>query len=367
MARMFPVMVLVLVLGGCESGFRSTAPTDLSDRLARLEGQRLSVPSTDTDSDEDVVHANTPPPIIEQLDVTQAIGIAPSRGAESSGGLDILTLSDIGAPQDSQPSGAGKLELKSAYASSTERKCHEPPLPNFFDTVARDVKEMPCDLWRDTKRVYANPVNLAILGAAYGGSLALQESGPDSTIEHHFNRNNDFRAPRHEFKKSWRDAFAVAGNPGTHFALAGAWYLLGQTTCDDKTYEVGKTLFSALLINGATVVLGQTATWDKAPNGEWGTFPSGHTSSAFVVASVLHEAYGHVVGIPLYGLASLVAVERLDDREHYFSDVAMGAVLGTVIGHAVASGRDPEFFGWKVLPYAGPDSGAGIAFMKSLE
>jgi hypothetical protein len=45
----------------------------------------------------------------------------------------------------------------------------------------------------------------------------------------------------------------------------------------------------------------------------------------------------------------------------------MGAVLGTVVGHSVASGRDPEFFGWKVLPYASPNAGSGVAFMKSLE
>ena len=165
----------------------------------------------------------------------------------------------------------------------------------------------------------------------------------------------------------WRDAFGAIGNPGTHFALAGVWYLLGQQTCNDKTYEVGKTLFSALTINGLTVMIGQTASWDKSPNGEWGTFPSGHTSSSFVVASVMHEAYGHLVGIPLYGLATLAGIERLDDREHYFSDVVMGAVLGTVVGHSVASGRDPEFFGWKLLPYASPEGGAGVAFMKTLD
>jgi membrane-associated phospholipid phosphatase len=240
-------------------------------------------------------------------------------------------------------------------------------LPSLWDTIKRDVKEAPCDLWRDTKRVYANPVNLVILGTAYAGSLAIQETGPDDTIEDHYNRNNDCQAPHHTFKEDWRDAFAAVGNPGTHFALAGVWYLLGQQTCNDKTYEVGKTLFSALTINGLTVMVGQTASWDKAPNGEWGTFPSGHTSSSFVVASVLHEAYGHVVGVPLYGLATLVGIERLDDREHYFSDVVMGAVLGTVIGHSVASGRNTEFFGWKLLPYASPEGGSGVAFMKTLD
>lgn len=129
---------------------------------------------------------------------------------------------------------------------------------------------------------------------------------------------------------------------------------------------MGKTLFSALTINGLSVLLGQAATYDRSPNGERGTFPSGHTSSSFVVASVLHEAYGPWVGVPLYGLAGLVAVERLDSGEHYFSDVAFGAVMGMVIGHSVASGRDPEFFGWRLVPYADPATGTtGLALHKS--
>lgn len=268
-----------------------------------------------------------------------------------------LSLTDIGE-QTGDPAGDIDFSSTDGSVGETGRKR---PLASFWDTVRRDVQDMPGDLWRDTKRVYTNPTNLVILGGTYGGMIALQQTGPDGTVEDHYNDR------RHAFSDGWRDAFGALGNPGTHFALAGCWYLLGQQTQDDKTYEVGKTLFSALIINGLTTMIGQTATWDRAPNGEWGTFPSGHTSSSFCIASVLHEAYGHVVGVPLYGLASLVAVERLDDREHYLSDVVMGAVVGTVIGHSVASGRDPEFFGWKILPYANPEGGTGIAFYKSLD
>ena len=233
------------------------------------------------------------------------------------------------------------------------------PLPRFGDTVVRDLKNAPGDLWTDVKHVYGNPINLAILGSSYAGALALQESGPDDTVEDHYNRH-------HTFTHDWRDAFGALGNPATHFALAGAWYLAGQQAQDNQTYEVGRTLFSALLINGASVMLGQLASADRSPNGEFGTFPSGHTSSAFVLASVMHEAYGPWVGVPLYGLGTLVAIERLDDREHYLSDVVFGGVMGLVIGHSVASGRDPEVFGWKILPYADPvRQSSGIAFYKS--
>ncbi|HUN81475.1 MAG TPA: hypothetical protein VMV81_08200, partial [Phycisphaerae bacterium] len=280
MARLYSLVVLMILGVGCQSKLREEAPADLSVRLARVEQSRLRYAPSIADSDNDPVRANTAPPIIEQLDTAE--GVQSRRLFKTpADGLETLSLSDLGAPQDAQSAGGGKAETKttqvetrSTHVSSTERKAHEPPLPNFFDTVQRDLKEMPGDLWRDTKRVYANPVNLAILGAAYGGSLAIQESGPDSTVEHWFNTNNDGQAPRHIMSQGWRNSFGAIGNPGTHFALAGAWYLLGQTTCDDKTYEVGKTLFSALMINGVTVMVGQTASWDRAPNGEWGTFPS---------------------------------------------------------------------------------------------
>jgi len=47
------------------------------------------------------------------------------------------------------------------------------------------------------------------------------------------------------------------------------------------------------------------------------------------LAAVLDEYYGPLVGIPLYGLAGMVGLERMDDREHHFSDVVFGAVLDT--------------------------------------
>lgn len=231
-------------------------------------------------------------------------------------------------------------------------------MPGFWDTVKRDVTRMPADLWTDTKAVYGSAPNLLILGLSYGGALAVQETGPDDTVEDSYRRHTTF-------SKDARDAFAAAGNPGTHFALAGLWYLLGQQTQDEKTYEVGRTLFSALIINGLSTLTGQAATWDDSPNGEWGTFPSGHTSSTFTFASVMHEAYGPLVGVPLYGLGVLVAMERLESGEHYLSDVLMGGVMGLVIGHSVAGEHEFKLFGGEILPYADPNTGStGLAWVK---
>lgn len=353
LTRILPVFFLVV---GCQ-GQRSWTPDERLDaRLAALERSRLSEAGGASRVAIQDAQGSTPNDWRGVGEGQRSRAVALARGGDGPGGntFGVLSLGDLGEAGDDY-----EIELAQ---ERDENYLRRPPLDSLWDTVKRDVKDMPGDLWRDTKLVYANPVNLVILGTAYAGSLTLQETGVDHSVEQHFQHD------RHHFNEDWRDAFATTGNPGTHFALAGAWYLIGQQSRDDKTYDVGKTMFSALIINGLTVLIGQAATWDRSPNGERGTFPSGHTSSSFVMASVLHRAYGHAVGIPLYGLATLVAVERIDSGEHYFADVVMGGVLGTVIGHAVASGRDPEFFGWKVVPYASPHSGGtGVALMKTFK
>jgi membrane-associated phospholipid phosphatase len=363
--RMFAALGMLVGIIGCQAVNR-TAPTsaDLDHRLARIEQDRLA-----RECEPPAIHPaerHRPSENARSIDEFSTASAAPAGELALADCRDWSSdarhwaLADMGddARDSTDLTDRETISFRTADGGEGQRR---PPLDSLWETIKRDVKDMPGDLWSDTKRVYANPLNLVILGTAYGGSLALQETGPDDTVEDHY------RPGHHTFSSGWRNTFDAVGNPGTHFAVAGAWYLLGQQTKNDKTYEVGKTLASALIINDLTVLLGQAATWDRAPNGEWGTFPSGHTSSSFCIASVMDQAYGHVVGVPLYGLATLVAMERVDDRNHYFSDVVMGAVIGTVIGHSVASGRDPEFFGWKILPYADPSGASGVAFLKTLD
>ncbi len=238
-----------------------------------------------------------------------------------------------------------------------------PPLPGLGETIKRDLRDWPRAFWEDTRAVYTDKGNLLILGVTYGTSLTLQETGPDDTVE------NSFRRHKHRtFKQGFLDGLGAAGNPVTHVGLAGLWYLVGQQTQDEKTYNVGTKLFRALLVTDVSTMLGKAAAWDDGPNGEWGAFPSGHTSSTFAFASVLHHEYGPAVGAPLYALGGLVAYARLEDDEHNLSDVVMGGVLGLVVGHAIANDNKPvELFGGRLVPYADPATAStGIAWVKPI-
>ena len=62
------------------------------------------------------------------------------------------------------------------------------------------------------------------------------------------------------------------------------------------------------------------------------SFPSAHTSMAFVAASLVMRRYGWKFGVPAYVLAGYVAWGRTYARKHDFWDVAAGAALGTAVG-----------------------------------
>lgn len=64
------------------------------------------------------------------------------------------------------------------------------------------------------------------------------------------------------------------------------------------------------------------------------SFPSGHTTAAFAVATVFAEQYKNKPWIPVvaYTAASLVGVSRLSENKHWITDVVAGAALGYLSG-----------------------------------
>lgn len=67
-------------------------------------------------------------------------------------------------------------------------------------------------------------------------------------------------------------------------------------------------------------------------------FPSGHTTQAFAVASVISAHSDKVwVSICAYTLASLVGFSRIYHDAHWSSDVAAGAAIGTAVGRGLVA------------------------------
>ena len=137
------------------------------------------------------------------------------------------------------------------------------------------------------------------------------------------------------------------GSPQYGLALSGVLYLGGQFTQENELRKTGVILAEAVFLNGITtevlkIVMGRSRPYNNEGNydldfirinDEDNSLPSGHTSTAFTIATVLSQRIDNTfASIALYSFAGLTAVQRIYADRHWFSDVVLGAAIGTVVG-----------------------------------
>ena len=130
--------------------------------------------------------------------------------------------------------------------------------------------------------------------------------------------------------------FDIYGFGGNFFIAEG--YILTDSWANNyhgsKTWNRAKIMGEAYAANLAvTFVLKHICRRQRPGKQDYHSFPSGHTSTSFVVAATLQQIYGNSVGIPAYIIASLTGYQRIYDNKHWLSDVLTGALLGTLIGN----------------------------------
>lgn len=131
-------------------------------------------------------------------------------------------------------------------------------------------------------------------------------------------------------------------------AAAAALLLSGLATHNDHARETGvlstEALVNALPIyGGLQFITGRERPDEGTGNGRFwrnnalsSSFPSGHALFTWSMASVLaHEYPRPWVKWLAYGTATAVSVARFTGREHYPSDVAVGSVIGYLVGRHI--------------------------------
>lgn len=144
-----------------------------------------------------------------------------------------------------------------------------------------------------------------------------------------------------------RDSIQLAGDVmAVVLPVAAGGMILGHKD-GDGAIQLAE---SAALALSTTFLLKYTVN-ETRPNGEdRHSFPSAHTSGAFTAAEFLRKRYGWVYGVPAYAAASFVAYSRVESRQHYATDVLVGAAIG--IGSSFLFTR--PFEGWTVRADADP-------------
>lgn len=126
--------------------------------------------------------------------------------------------------------------------------------------------------------------------------------------------------------------------------------------------EEGRPQFYKAFATNTVVTYGLKAAVDKErpDHSDDDSFPSGHTSAAFMGAAFLHKRYGWKYAMPAYLGAVYVAHRRVEMDKHYTEDVIAGAVIGVLSSYYFTR----PYKGVNVQPYAKGDS-YGVVLSKN--
>jgi membrane-associated phospholipid phosphatase len=133
---------------------------------------------------------------------------------------------------------------------------------------------------------------------------------------------------------------------------------VGLARRNPRVAHIGSDLIRGHVLNGVTTRALKLAVSRERPQGGGQSFPSGHSSAAFVSAAVLDAHFGWKVGIPAYAAAGFIGWTRVRDDAHWLSDVIFGGAVGTIMGRTVTAGHGRA--GWVVVPTASPTSAAVV-------
>jgi hypothetical protein len=157
------------------------------------------------------------------------------------------------------------------------------------------------------------PVSLALAGLATQGKISrsLQREVTKKYPGFH-NRADDF----------------LPYAPGVVSLSLAASGVKGKHKLGD---QIILALLSNIIAQGVTQSLKRIISYPRPDGEDNHSFPSGHTTTAFTNATILHEEYGQrsvLYSIGGYTTASAVGTMRILNNKHWLADVLMGAGVG---------------------------------------
>jgi len=235
--------------------------------------------------------------------------------------------------------------------ADTSRVMTPPPsIPRPGDTVWQDIKDVGIDF----VDLFSRPAHWRGLDwGLCGGSVALIGSmgGLDATL----------RTSAIGERSPTRTTLAELGNTMGRVApgaiIAATLYTGGLALDLPGVRRAGRHVFQSALYAGLVTMSVKGLVGRHRPflgdgpyvfsgvsaSDEYNSFPSGHATMAFSVASSLSADIDHPAAtVVLYGLATITAWSRMYDDRHWGSDVVAGSILGTVVGYSVATMDDPN-------------------------
>jgi len=226
------------------------------------------------------------------------------------------------------------------------------------DSVHRDIGSIIMSdasvVLHDAGKVFCAPLHFnerqwLVTGAILAGTAALftiDESRRSLAQNNHSRFGDDLFGFGHEYG---RELYGLSASAGL--------YVGGIIFGAENLRETGLMLFESIAMAGAITsvlksVIGRSRPYlEEGPTRfrgfqfttETTSLPSGHTTVAFAVSSVLAGRIKNTfASIGLYAVATLTAVSRVYHDAHWVSDNFLAAAIGTCVGLALVDLHDTE-------------------------
>ncbi|HRB13576.1 MAG TPA: phosphatase PAP2 family protein [Vicinamibacteria bacterium] len=188
----------------------------------------------------------------------------------------------------------------------------------------RTLRRLPANLGRGILGVFHRDtlMPLVVGGVATGGAWVLDE---------------DMRGwINPEPGDGWGQALETGGGPVWSSVFVASLFTAGRISKNTRFRAATYDALDAAVMNVVYFQSIKLVAQRTRPNGSNDqSFPSGHTSNAFALATVAERHYGWKMGVPAYLLAGVMGASRMKQDMHYFSDVMAGATLGYIVGRTV--------------------------------
>ena len=230
---------------------------------------------------------------------------------------------------------AGILQL---CLSGTAHADDAPP-SSYPEILVDDVKHVltaPAR-WQQQEWQYLGLATISVIGVA-----AIADRPVRDEMRRHAPNNSPFLRNVERF--------------GAQYSLVvlGGFYLAGATGNNDKAAAVAQDGLAASIIASGIItptikfITGRARPHENAGIAKFhpfsigysldSSFPSGHATQAFALASVISDHYDESwVKYSSYTVAGLVGVARSYHDAHFASDILAGALIGTLVGKSVVA------------------------------
>ncbi len=181
--------------------------------------------------------------------------------------------------------------------------------------------------------------------------LSLAAMSADQSVQDFALRNKS------DFMTDYIDFVDNYGLKTSAALFSGGTYAYGLIAGDEYVRVTGRLVAESILLSGIItgsmkIILGRARPTNQDDNynfqffeldDDYNSYPSGHTTIAFAISSVIAgriDRWWAYIGT--YGIAASTAYARMYKNRHWFSDVVMGAAIGTLSGLAVMNAHDKD-------------------------